>query len=98
MVVLSDFFRYADTMTITIDTRGKELGPRKFEDAEGFVMPLAAGTGPRRIPLGDYPTGPEVGTHLPDLEAIDQLGKKIDLHKHRDGKPAVLVIYRSAVW
>jgi hypothetical protein len=85
-------------MTVELDERGAELGPFKFEDAEGYVMPLAAGTGPRRIPRGDFPTGPEVGTRLPDVVAVNQHGETIDLHVDRGNQPGVLVFYRSAVW
>ena len=85
-------------MGIEVDTRGNDLGKGMFEDAEGFIMPLPPATGPRRIPVGDFPTGPEVGTRLPDVVALDQNGKSVDLHADRDGRPAVLVFTRSAVW
>ena len=85
-------------MKIEVDERGGEIGPHKFEDADGYVMPLPAATGPRRIPLGDFPTGPEVGAKLPEVVAVDQHGRTIDLHADRAGRPAVLVFYRSAVW
>ena len=52
------------TLKIEVDERGKELAPGKFEDADGYIMPLAAATGPRRIPRGDFPTGPDVGTKI----------------------------------
>ncbi len=85
-------------MKIEVDERGGEIGPHKFEDADGYVMPLPAATGPRRIPLGDFPTGPEIGSKLPEVVAVDQHGRTIDLHADRAGRPAVLVFYRSAVW
>ena len=85
-------------MEIEVDKRGGQVGPHQFEDADGYIMPLAAGTGPRRIPLGEFPTGPEIGTRLPDVVAVDQHGRTVDLHADRDGRPAVLIFYRSAVW
>ena len=85
-------------MKIEVDERGGQIGPQKWEDADGYVMPLPPASGPRRIPLGDYPTGPEVGTELPEVVAVDQHGRTVDLHSDRDGRPAVLVFYRSAVW
>ncbi|MEM7338258.1 MAG: hypothetical protein AAF467_06405 [Actinomycetota bacterium] len=85
-------------MEIEVDTRSDELGPHQHADAEGFVMPLPAGTGPRRIPRGDFPTGPPVGAHLPDVRAVDHHGRMVDLHVDRAGRPAVLVFSRSAVW
>jgi len=94
----SDSSDRSKSATVQVDDRGSELGPYKYEDADGYIMPVAAGTGPRRIPLGDFPTGPEIGTLLPDVVAVNQHGETVDLHTDRSGKPAVLVMYRSAVW
>ena len=85
-------------MEIQVDKRGGQIGPQQFEDADGYVMPVAPGSGPRRIPLGDFPTGPEIGTRLPEVVAVDQHGRTVDLHADRGGQPAVLVFSRSAVW
>jgi hypothetical protein len=85
-------------MEIEVDTRGGPTTGPYYEDADGFNMPLAPGTSNRRIPLGDYPTGPEVGSTLPDIVATDQSGRRVDVHADRDGAPAVVVFYRSAVW
>ncbi len=85
-------------MAIEVDKRGGQVGPHQFEDADGYIMPLAAGTGPRRIPLGEFPTGPEIGTRLPDVVGVDQHGRTVDLHTDRGGRPAVLIFYRSSVW
>ena len=83
---------------IVADTRGGPTTGKFFEDADGFNMPAPPGTGNRRIPLGDFPTGPDVGTKLPDIEATDQSGGRVDVHADRDGRPAVVVFTRSAVW
>lgn len=85
-------------MEIEVDTRSDELGPHQHADAEGFIMPLPAGTGPRRIPRGEFPTGPAVGTRLPEVVAANHQGEIVDLHADRAGRPAVLVFIRSAVW
>ena len=85
-------------MEIKVDKRGGPVGSRYYEDADGYAMPPAPGSGSRRIPLGDFPTGPEVGTRLPDVVATDQRGLRFDLHSDRTGQPAVLVFTRSAVW
>ena len=85
-------------MQIERDTRGSELGPNQYEDAEGYVAPLPAGFGPRSNPLGAFPTGPQVGPTLPDVIALDSDGKSTDLHADRKGQPAILVFTRSAVW
>lgn len=89
---------YVTTMAIRVDERGGQIGPFQFEDADGYVMPLAPNSGPRRIPLGNFPTGPEIGTQLPEVVAVDQHGRSVDLHADRGGQPAVLLFYRSAVW
>ena len=85
-------------MQIERDTRGAELGPNQYEDAEAYIAPLPAGHGHRSNPLGVFPTGPEVGERLPDVVAVDSEGSTVDLHTDRDGKPVVLVFTRSAVW
>lgn len=85
-------------MQIEMDTRGGPTGGPYYEDFEGFNMPEPPGHGSRRIPRGDFPTGPEVGTRLPDIVATDQTGRRVDLHADRNGQPAVVVFYRSAVW
>ncbi len=85
-------------MEIEVDTRGGPTTGPYFEDAEGFNMPLAPDSANRRIPLGDFPTGPEVGSPLPDIVATDQSGHRVDVHADRAGRPAVVVFYRSAVW
>ncbi|MBM36749.1 MAG: hypothetical protein VX963_11060 [Actinomycetota bacterium] len=85
-------------MQIERDTRGVELGPNQYEDAEGYIAPLPAGFGPRSNPLGEFPTGPGIGQRLPDVVALNSDGKSVDVHSDRDGKPVVLVFTRSAVW
>ncbi|MGI9612541.1 MAG: hypothetical protein ACR2QO_06515 [Acidimicrobiales bacterium] len=83
---------------IVVDTRGGPTSGPFYEDADGFNMPLAPGTSNRRIPRGDFPTGPEVGLQLPDIVATDQSGRRLDVHADRDGRRAVVVFTRSAVW
>ncbi len=85
-------------MQIERDTRGVELGPNQYEDAEGYIAPLPAAFGPRSNPLGEFPTGPGIGQRLPDVVALNSDGKSVDVHSDRDGKPVVLVFTRSAVW
>ncbi len=84
-------------MEIKVDTgSGPSNGPC-FEDAEGFNLSEMPGNGSRRIPLGDFPTGPEVRNRLPDIVATDQSGRQVDVHADRIGQPAVVVFSRSAV-
>ena len=87
-----------ELMDIEVDTRGGPTTGPYFEDAEGFNMPLAPGTSNRRIPRGEFPTGPAVGELLPDIGTPDHTGRTVDVHADRAGQPAVVVFYRSAVW
>lgn len=74
-------------------------GPGKlWLDVDGFAGPVKPGDGPRRDPRGEFPTGPEVGARLPDVVARHHNGSLVDVHRHRAGRPAVVVFYRSAVW
>jgi peroxiredoxin len=42
--------------------------------------------------------GPPVGSRLPDVGLPDQSGHLVDLHAYRAGRPALVVLYRSAKW
>ncbi len=42
--------------------------------------------------------GPAVGERLPDIVLPDQRGEPVDLHSARQGRPALVVFYRSARW
>lgn len=67
-------------------------------DSLGFHGPLKPGVGPRRDPLGSFPTGPEVGTPLPEVVAPNGLGETVDVHSDRSGRPAIVMFNRSVVW
>ena len=84
-------------MTIELDTRGARTD-KGWSDADGFVGPAQPGIGQRSNPLGEFPTGPEVGTQFPNIRCLDVGGRELDFHVHRDGRPAIFVVYRSAVW
>ena len=67
-------------------------------DDLGFDAPAPLGH-PGRAGLREgTPTGPEVGERLPGFTLPDAFGRDVDFHADRDGAPAVLVFYRSAVW
>lgn len=70
----------------------------RWEDEFGALGPAKPGLGPRQNRAGDFPTGPDVGQRFPDVVTRDHTGEVLDLHKHRDGRPAAFVVYRSAVW
>jgi hypothetical protein len=42
--------------------------------------------------------GPGVGSVFPDLTLPDQTGAPVDLHEHRRGRSALVVVHRSAAW
>lgn len=84
-------------MNIEIETRAEQAG-RGWRDHDGFVGPIKPGNGPRTDPRGKFPTGPAIGDRLPEVEGLDVDGNRFDLHRDRNGAPAVLVFFRSAVW
>lgn len=67
-------------------------------DSDGHAGPYANGVGPRRNPLGEFPSGPAVGTRLPAIRATDSTGAPFDVHEYRNGRPLAMVFFRSAVW
>ena len=42
--------------------------------------------------------GPAMGERFPDIVLPDQHGEMVDLHETRQGRPALVVFYRSARW
>ena len=84
-------------MSIEIETRGVEV-ESGWRDQDGFIVPLKPGTGPRTDPKGEFPTGPDIGAPIPNVNCIDSFGKSFDLHQEIAGRPAIFVFYRSAVW
>ena len=51
------------------------------------------------LPPRDFTTiGPREGERFPDVHLSDQTGTLVDLHDARAGRPALVVIYRSAEW
>lgn len=69
-----------------------------WRDQDGFLGPIKPGTGPRRDPAGEFPSGPPVGSRLPDMVAQDHDGVVVDVHRERANRPAIVVFFRSAVW
>jgi peroxiredoxin len=51
------------------------------------------------MPYVDFDAvGPKVGERFPDIRLPDQGGHIVDLHAARDGRPALVIFYRSASW
>ena len=42
--------------------------------------------------------GPRVGEQFPEVRLPDQHGRLVDLHAACNGRPAMIVFYRSARW
>ena len=84
-------------MTIEIETRAEET-EHGWRDHDGFIGPFRPGNGPRTDPRGDFPTGPEVGSRMPDIQCLDADGNHFNLHQNRGTSPAIFVFFRSAVW
>ena len=84
-------------MRPTLETRGTKV-EGGWQDNEGFIGRLQPGTGPRSDPRGEFPTGPNVGEHMPNVRCTTADGTSFDLHEHRAGRRAVFIFFRSAVW
>jgi len=51
------------------------------------------------LPAIDFTrVGPPIGAHFPDVQLPDQRGREVDLHAERRGRPALVVVFRSAAW
>jgi hypothetical protein len=42
--------------------------------------------------------GPAIGRRLPEIRLPDQSGRVLDLHAYLAGRPALVVVFRSARW
>lgn len=84
-------------MTIEMETRGEEVDGG-WRDQDGFIVGIQPGNGPRSDPRGEFPTGPDVGSPMPNVRCLDSFGQSFDLHEVSAGKPAIFIFQRSAVW
>lgn len=50
------------------------------------------------VPPSHLGIGPALGERFPDVVLSDQYGTPTDLHAARDGRPALIVFFRSARW
>jgi len=70
----------------------------EFYDEFGFYSPMPVSRAARREPDAGFPTGPDVGTRLPEVVLPDQAGRMVDVHADRGDHGAVVVFHRSAYW
>jgi hypothetical protein len=84
-------------ITVELETRAEQVA-EGWKDEDGFVTVFRQGGGPRANPKGDFPTGPEVGSPMPDMHCLDSFDNPFDLHKDRAGRPAIFILQRSVVW
>ena len=82
-------------MTIEIETRAEKT-ENGWRDVDGFVGPRRPGFGPRTDPKGPFPTGPDIGDHLPEFSCQDVSGNPY--HFSHDSNPTIMLFFRSAVW
>lgn len=61
-------------------------------------MPEALATPPELVPVEYDAVGPQVGERFPDIRLPDQTGSVVDLHRHRNGRRAIVIVHRSADW
>lgn len=84
-------------MSTELETHGEEV-EGGWRDQDGFVTTIRPGTGPRKAPCGEYSTGPDIGTPMPNFHCLDSFGQAFNLHEVTTGRPAIFIFLRSAVW
>jgi hypothetical protein len=84
-------------MTVELETRGEEVAAG-WRDQDGFVTYIRPGHGPRSAPRGEYSTGPDVGTPMPNVCCLDSFDQAFNLDEVIAGQPAIFIFLRSAVW
>lgn len=53
----------------------------------------------QRDPTDDnFPTGPEVGSVLPDFTLTDQYGRTVNFQESRGGRRSLVLFHRSVRW
>ena len=67
-----------------------------FRDDLGLTVPGTPIDHPARVypATDDFPTGPAIGERLPDFVLPNQRGERIDFHRQRAGRKAVVVFVR----
>lgn len=73
---------------------------KTFTDDLDLTVPGTPIDHPARVypATEDFRTGPALGERLPDFTLPNQRAERIDFHKNRAGRKAVVVFIRSAVW
>lgn len=84
-------------MIMELDTHGEEV-EGGWRDQDGFVTFIQPGKGSRSSPRGEYSTGPDVGTAMPNVRCLDSFGQPFNLREVSAGQPAIFIFQRSTVW
>ena len=85
------------TMQPERETQATEISTG-WADKDGFIGPYRPGMGPRSDPRGTFPTGPNIGSKMPNIVCKTSDNLDFDLHAQQTGQPAVFIFFRSAVW
>ncbi len=74
------------------------MSTNEYYDEFGFYSPMPLTRAARREPEADFPTGPQVGVALPEIELPNQHGELVDVRAARGALGAIVVFHRSAFW
>ncbi len=69
-----------------------------YYDEFDFYSPQPISRATRRQPGADFPTGPDIGAALPEIQLPDQHGNIVDVARNRGVNGAIVVFHRSAYW
>lgn len=74
--------------------------PKLRESCERNLRVTSTETPPGlRFPeSADFPTGPDVGERLPEIELADQSGTMVNLEQARGDRRALVMFHRSVRW
>ena len=69
-----------------------------YHDEFDFYSPQPINRATRRQPGADFPTGPDIGAVLPEIQLPNQHGNIVDVARNRGANGAIVVFHRSAHW
>ena len=69
-----------------------------YYDEFDFYSPMPIDRAARKEPDADFPTGPDIGAALPEIQLPNQHGDIVDVAHNRGENGAIVVFHRSAYW